>query len=55
MEFETVGRTDFIKMEVRQPSSPQDAARALDLAAHALDLAALADAERADAEAFRLA
>ena len=48
MEFEALGYCDFITMEARQPSSSQDAARAP-------DLAALAAAERADAEAFRLA
>lgn len=48
MEFEALDHADFITMEARQPSSSQDAARFL-------DLAALADAERADAEYFRLA
>jgi hypothetical protein len=48
MEFDALGYADFITMESRQPSSSQDGAQAL-------DLAALADAERADAEAFRLA
>jgi hypothetical protein len=48
MEYEALGYADFITAEARQPSSSHDAAQAL-------DLAALADAERADAEAFRLA
>jgi hypothetical protein len=48
MEFEALGYCDFITMESRQPCASQDTAQFL-------DLAALADAERADAEAFRLA
>ena len=48
MEFAALGHADFITMEACQPSSSQDGAQVL-------DLAALADPERADAEAFRLA
>jgi hypothetical protein len=48
MELEALGYADFITTDLRQPSPSRDAALGL-------DLAALADAERADAEAFRLA
>jgi hypothetical protein len=48
MDHEQLGYADFIPMDVRQPSSSRDSAQAF-------DLAAIANAEREDAEAFRLA
>lgn len=47
MDHEELGYTDFILMEGRQPAAARDIARLP-------DFAALADAERADAEALRL-
>jgi hypothetical protein len=47
MDHDELGYTDFIAMDARQPSASHDVARTI-------DFAALADAERADAEAFRL-
>ena len=48
MDHEELGYTDFITMASRQPHASHDIA-------HLPDLVAIADAERADAEAFRLA
>ncbi len=48
MDAEELGYTDFITMQSREPSRSRDVP-------HVTELHALADAERADAEAFRLA
>lgn len=47
MDCDELGYADFITMQARQPCAARDPV-------HVPDFAALADAERADAEALRL-